>query len=119
MKQYPFLLLLGAADLSRFSAAIAEMLVQSTINDLYLLPALPRHVWPYGCVKGLKARGGLTVNMCWTGGDLDEVGLWSSEQISLTTLHYRETTVAANLSSGKVYTFNKLLKCVRTYSLPK
>ncbi|KGN57492.1 alpha-L-fucosidase 2 [Cucumis sativus] len=102
-----------------FSAAIAEMLVQSTINDLYLLPALPRNVWPDGCVKGLKARGGLTVNMCWTGGDLNEVGLWSSEQISLTTLHYRETTVAANLSSGTVYTFNKLLKCVRTYSLPK
>ena len=95
------------------------MLVQSTMNDLYLLPALPRDVWPYGCVKGLKARGGLTVNVCWTGGDLNEVGVWSSEQISLTTLHYRGTKVAANLTSGKVYTFNKLLKCVGTYSLPK
>ncbi|KAG7030963.1 Alpha-L-fucosidase 2 [Cucurbita argyrosperma subsp. argyrosperma] len=102
-----------------FSAAIAEMLVQSSMNDLYLLPALPRDVWPYGCVKGLKARGGLTVNVCWTGGDLNEVGVWSSEQISLTTLHYRGTKVAANLTSGKVYTFNKLLKCVGTYSLPK
>lgn len=94
------------------------MLVQSTVNDLYLLPALPRDIWPYGCVRGLKARGGLTVNICWTGGDLDEVGLLSSEQISLARLHYGGTTVAANLSSGKVYTFNRLLKCIRTYSLP-
>ncbi|KAG7014958.1 Alpha-L-fucosidase 2, partial [Cucurbita argyrosperma subsp. argyrosperma] len=100
-----------------FSAAIAEMLVQSTVKDLYLLPALPGDVWSDGCVKGLKARGGLTVNICWKGGDLDEVGVWSSEQISVTTLHYRGSKVAANLTSGKLYTFNKLLKCVGTCSL--
>jgi len=58
-----------------FSAAIAEMLVQSTTKDLYLLPALPRNKWPNGCVKGLKARGGVTANICWKDGDLHEVGL--------------------------------------------
>ena len=47
-----------------FSAAIAEMLVQNTVNDLYLLPALPRDKWADGCVKGLKARGGVAVNIC-------------------------------------------------------
>ncbi|MBA0743040.1 hypothetical protein Gogos_005761, partial [Gossypium gossypioides] len=31
-----------------FSAAVAEMLVQSTMKDLYLLPALPRDKWANG-----------------------------------------------------------------------
>jgi alpha-L-fucosidase 2 len=100
-----------------FSAAVAEMLVQSTVKDLYLLPALPRDKWASGCVKGLKARGGMTVNICWKKGDLHEVGLWSKDQNSLTRLHYRGTTVTASISSGQIYTFNQQLKCVKTFSL--
>ncbi|KAG7977100.1 hypothetical protein I3843_05G013200 [Carya illinoinensis] len=100
-----------------FSAAVAEMLVQSTVKDLYLLPALPRDKWANGCVKGLKARGGVTVNICWKEGDLHEVGLWSKEPNSLRRLHYRGTTVTANLPSGRVYTFNRQLKCVKACSL--
>lgn len=93
------------------------MLVQSTIKDLYLLPALPRDKWANGCIKGLKARGGVTVNICWQEGDLHEVGLWSKDQNSLQRLHYRGTTIKASISSGRVYTFNRQLKCVKTYSL--
>ena len=93
------------------------MFVQSTMKDLYLLPALPRDKWANGCVKGLKARGGVTVNICWQEGDLEEVGLWSKEQNSVERLHYRGTIVKAKISSGKVYTFNRQLKCVKTYSL--
>ena len=100
-----------------FSAAVAEMFVQSTMKDLYLLPALPRDKWANGCVKGLKARGGVTVNICWQEGDLEEVGLWSKEQNSVERLHYRGTIVKAKISSGKVYTLNSQLKCVKTYSL--
>lgn len=102
----------------RFSTAIAEMLVQSTIKDLYLLPALPRDKWANGCVEGLKARGGVTVNICWKEGALDEVGLWSENHVNtIKRLHYRGTTVMANISSDRVYTFNRFLKCVRTFSL--
>lgn len=100
-----------------FSAAIAEMLVQSTMKDLHLLPALPNNKWASGCVKGLKARGSLTINICWRGGELHEVGLWSKEQSCVRNLHYRGTTVTANISTGRVYTFNNQLKCVRTYTL--
>ncbi|RDX58928.1 Alpha-L-fucosidase 2, partial [Mucuna pruriens] len=100
-----------------FSAAIAEMLVQSTMRDLYLLPALPRDKWASGCVKGLKGRGGVTVNICWKEGDLHEVGLWSESQNSRVRLHYRGTVVLTNLSPGRVYSYNNRLKCVKTYSL--
>ncbi|GKV26423.1 hypothetical protein SLEP1_g35725 [Rubroshorea leprosula] len=91
------------------------MLVQSTLKDLYLLPALPRDKWASGCVKGLKARGGMTVNVCWQGGDLLEVGLWSKEHNTIKRLHYRGTIVTANILRGRVYTFNRELKCLKSY----
>lgn len=105
----------------RFSAAVAEMLVQSSVKDLYLLPALPRNKWAHGCVKGLKMRGGITVSVCWSEGNLDEFGIWSNTNTpagnGLKTLHYRGSTAAANISSGLVYTFNNRLECVHTHTL--
>ncbi|XP_011088197.1 alpha-L-fucosidase 2 isoform X1 [Sesamum indicum] len=100
-----------------FSTAVAEMLVQSTVKDLYLLPALPRDKWPNGCAKGLKARGGVTVSVCWREGDLVEVGLWSNDRNTVKRLHYRGTTATTNILSDIVYTFNKELKCIKTDAL--
>ncbi|XP_048336764.2 alpha-L-fucosidase 2 [Ziziphus jujuba] len=96
-----------------FSAAITEMLVQSTMNDVYLLPALPTEKWANGCVKGLKARGGVTINITWEEGDLQEVSLWS-DHTSVRRLHYRGTIVSANISSGILHIFDGLLRCRTT-----
>ncbi|XP_043709555.1 alpha-L-fucosidase 2-like [Telopea speciosissima] len=96
-----------------FTAAIAEMLVQSNEKDLYLLPALPRDKWASGCVKGLKARGGVTVSICWKEGELHEVGIWSKDLNPVKRLHYNRAVVAARILPGNVYTFNKGLKCVK------
>ncbi|KAL8129234.1 hypothetical protein V2J09_018389 [Rumex salicifolius] len=103
-----------------FCAAISEMLVQSTMKDLFLLPALPRGKWANGCVKGMKARGGVTVNICWKEGDLHEVGLWcvDGNVNCVKSLHYRGSSVEVKVLPGKVYSFNNKLTCVRTLSLP-
>eukprot|EP01018_Ginkgo_biloba_P015598 Gb_36169 [translate_table: standard] len=100
-----------------FSAAIAEMLVQSDETNLFLLPAVPRDKWQNGCVSGLKARGHVTVAICWKEGELHEVGLWGNRQHSTKRLHYGGRSVTVGLSMGYVYTFNRDLKMVRALSL--
>ncbi|KAI4375962.1 hypothetical protein MLD38_013769 [Melastoma candidum] len=100
-----------------FTAAISEMLVQSTGEDLYLLSALPRDKWPSGVVKGLRARGGVTVNISWREGLLLGVDMWSDGETSIVKLHYGGTHSGVQIVSGECHAFDGDLRLIKKTSL--
>jgi alpha-L-fucosidase 2 len=59
------------------TAAIAELLLQSHDGGIDLLPALPA-AWSEGKATGLCARGGLTVDVKWSGGQATEATVHAS-----------------------------------------
>ncbi len=66
------------------TAGIAAMLLQSRlclddaeeVAELHLLPALP-DIWPNGSIRGLRAAGGLVVNLQWRDGRLGQATIHS------------------------------------------
>ncbi len=52
-----------------YAAGFCELLIQSHLGELHLLPALPT-AWPDGEVRGLKARGNYEIDFAWEKSEL-------------------------------------------------
>lgn len=65
------------------TSGIAEMLVQSHEDYILLLPAIP-NLWESGSFKGLRVRGGATIDANWTKGKLREVTLYATTSNTFT-----------------------------------
>jgi alpha-L-fucosidase 2 len=68
------------------AAAVAEMLIQSTEEEIRLLPALP-DAWPDGSLRGLCARGGFEIAMEWKNGKVVKCSISTNKGGNTTILH--------------------------------
>ncbi|HZX01461.1 glycoside hydrolase family 95 protein [Kribbella sp.] len=80
------------------TAAVAELLLQSSTDEVELLPALPT-AWLNGSVSGLRARGGLTVDITWANGRLTEATVHPSHTATH-NLRYGDEVVEVTSSAG-------------------
>jgi alpha-L-fucosidase 2 len=92
------------------TAAIAEMLPRSRLEEVDLLPALPR-AWPDGSVKGLRARGGFEVDLSWRAGRLSGVTLRSTAG-GPRTVRGGGNSVKLSTAAGQIYHLDGDLKKV-------
>jgi alpha-L-fucosidase 2 len=75
------------------------MLLQSQNGEIHLLPALPS-AWPAGAVRGLRARGGVEMDMTWSGGKLTGATL-RSQRSATVRVRYAGRSIEVKLRGGK------------------
>jgi alpha-L-fucosidase 2 len=83
------------------TAGITEMLMQSHMGFIHLLPALP-DAWEEGKIAGIRARGGFEVEINWKDGKLTEVVIESGNG-GRCNLRYAGSTLSFNTKKGGTY----------------
>lgn len=81
------------------TAAIAEMLVQSTDKRIVLLPALP-DIWKDGSIKGLCVRGGAEIALEWHDGQLTNFIMKAKNELH-TNVIYGKKRIEVSLAAGE------------------
>ena len=91
-------------------AGMIEMLIQSQLGTIDLLPALPDAL-PTGKISGVCARGGFELVFEWQNGKLQKVQVLSKAGQKC-HLNYAGKSIEFNTQKGKTYAFNGELKAL-------
>jgi alpha-L-fucosidase 2 len=83
------------------AAGIAEMLMQSHLDEIEILPALPDGI-PEGHIKGIRARGGFELEYEWHGGELSWIKVFSRAGLPL-SLTYKNKSFNSVTKKGEMF----------------
>jgi alpha-L-fucosidase 2 len=87
-----------------YTAGVAEMLLQSHEEGIVrLLPALPP-LWKTGSITGLKARGGVTVDLFWKNNKLEKA-IFKTAHDSKFKLIYNDISEQIDIKKGETFEF--------------
>lgn len=89
------------------AAGMVEMLIQSQLGKIELLPALPTAL-PTGTISGVCARGGFELSFSWKDSELTNIEVLSKVG-GKCTLSYKDKHIEFNTIKGETYTFDGML----------
>ena len=81
------------------AAGISEMLVQSNEGFINILPALPKE-WTEGRIKGLKVRGGATIDLEWSEGKAKKITITGGWKEDIKLCIQNDLWLELNLAKG-------------------
>lgn len=90
------------------ASGMIEMLIQSQLGKIELLPALPSAL-PQGSISGVCARGGFELNFSWANSALTQVEVLSKTG-GTCKLTYKDKLIEFETKSGETYSFDGELK---------
>ena len=94
------------------TAGITEMLLQSHMGFIQLLPALP-DAWKNGSITGICAKGNFEISISWKEGQLDKATILSGSGTPC-NVRYGDKTLSFSTVKGKKYGNHFSRKSVKT-----
>ncbi|WDE97266.1 glycoside hydrolase N-terminal domain-containing protein [Lentisphaera profundi] len=83
-----------------FAAGVCEMLMQSHLDSIILLPSLP-DTWQAGEIRGVRARGDMTLDIKWTAGKLISAKIKAGKVPVNLPLIYQGKKIQLKLKAGE------------------
>jgi hypothetical protein len=82
-------------------AVVTDMLLQSTANEVTLLPALPEQ-WPEGEINGVWTRSGATVDLVWENNEPKSAVIEAKRAINI-KLKFKEQAWDISIPEGQTF----------------